>query len=117
MTEGVKTILYPVRDLAKGKAIFNVLLGAEPIADAPYYVGWKVAGQDIGLVPNGHDQGMTGPIPYWHVADIAASVAALVAAGATVGEEARNVGGGRLVGTVKDADGNAIGLIQDPTGA
>ena len=29
--------------------------------DQPYYVGYNVAGQDIGLDPNGHRQGMTGP--------------------------------------------------------
>ena len=113
MTEGVKTILYPVHDLASAKAIFGTLLG-EPAQDAPYYVGYQVAGQDIGLVPNGHAQGMTGPVPYWHVKDLATSLQALLGAGATIGEDTRDVGGGRLVAWVKDADGNPIGLIQDP---
>ena len=33
--------------------------------DEPYYVGYKVAGQDVGLDHNGHSQGMTGPLGYW----------------------------------------------------
>ncbi len=35
------------------------------------------------------------------------------AAGATVREPAHDVGGGRLVATVTDPDGNVLGLIQD----
>src|SRR4051812_31959293 len=101
MTSGVKTILYPVTDLAKAKTIFGALLGAEPIADAPYYVGYRVAGQDIGLVPNGDRQGLMGPTPYWTVDDIQASLQALVAAGAQTVQEPRDVGGGKLVALVQ----------------
>jgi predicted enzyme related to lactoylglutathione lyase len=31
-----------------------------------------------------------------------------------VKEPAQNVGGGRLVATVTDPDGNVLGLLQDP---
>jgi predicted enzyme related to lactoylglutathione lyase len=41
----------------------------------------------------------------------------VVAAGGEVVQEARDVGGGRLVGTVRDADGNVVGVLQDPAGA
>src|SRR5581483_9351018 len=54
MSEGVKTIIYPVGDLAAAKARFSELLGAEPTSDSPYYVGFSVGGQDIGLDPHGH---------------------------------------------------------------
>jgi predicted enzyme related to lactoylglutathione lyase len=50
---------------------------------------------------------------YWNVSDVQESVKKLVNAGAKVQQEANNVGGGRLVALVKDADGNTIGLIQD----
>jgi extradiol dioxygenase family protein len=30
MTEGVKTIIYPVKDLAKAKTLYSKLLGVEP---------------------------------------------------------------------------------------
>ena len=56
---------------------------------------------------------MTSPVAYWHVPDIDAKLAELTAAGATVQEPAHDVGGGRLVATATDPDGNVLGLIQD----
>ena len=109
-TLGVKTILHPVSDLATAKAMYTALLGAPPQTDGSYYVGFDVAGQHIGLVPGGS---MTGPVAYWHVPDIQAKLAEVTAAGATVKEPAHDVGGGRLVATVTDPDGNVLGLIQD----
>ena len=112
-TEGVKTLLHPVSDLAAAKAVYSALLGIEPQSDAPYYVGYEVAGQQIGLVPGGGPQGLTGPVAYWHVSDIEAKLAEVTAAGATIKDAARDVGGGRLVATFTDPDGNVLGLVQD----
>ena len=56
---------------------------------------------------------MTSPVAHWHVPDIEAKLAELTAAGATIKDPARDVGGGRLVATVTDPDGNVLGLIQD----
>src|SRR6516165_2014100 len=113
-TEGIKTVLHPVSDLAKAKPVYIALLGLPPQNDSAYYVGFEVAGQHIGLVPGGGPQGMTSPVAYWHVPDIEAKLADLTAAGATVKEPAHDVGGGRLVATVTDPDGNVLGLLQDP---
>ena len=113
-TEGVKILLHPVSDLARAKAVYTALLGSEPQADAPYYVGYDVAGQHIGLVPRGGPQAMAGPVAYWRVGDIEAKLAEVAAAGGTVHEPAREVGGGRLVATFEDPDGNVLGLVQDP---
>jgi predicted enzyme related to lactoylglutathione lyase len=113
VTEGVNTIIYPVKDLAKAKKVYSALLGAiPPNMDQPYYVGFNVGGQDIGLDPNGHAQGMSGPMAYFHVADIRKSLKALLDAGAEARQEVKDVGGGKLIASVTDADGNAIGLIQ-----
>ncbi len=112
-TEGIKTVLHPVSDLDAAKAVYAALLGVSPQADAPYYVGFDAAGQHIGLLPGGGPQGMTSPVAYWHVSDIEAKLAEVTAAGAKVKEAARDVGGGRLVATVTDPDGNVLGLIQD----
>ena len=112
-TEGVQIILHPVTDLAAAKAVYTALLGVEPAQDAPYYVGYEAAGQQIGLVPGGGPQGMTSPVAYWHVPDIEAKLAEVTAAGAAVNEPAHDVGGGRLVATVTDPDGNVLGLLQD----
>ena len=107
-------MLHPVSDLAKAKPVYAALLGIQPQADAPYYVGFDVAGQHIGLVPDGGQEGMTSPVAYWHVADIETKLAEVTAAGATVKDPPRDVGGGRLVATVTDPDGNVLGLLQDP---
>jgi predicted enzyme related to lactoylglutathione lyase len=115
-TLGIQTVLHPVSDLDRAKAVYTALLGGPPQADSPYYVGFDAAGQQIGLVPGGGPQGMTSPIAYWHVADIEAKLAEVTAAGATVKEPAHDVGGGRLVATVTDPDGNVLGLLQDPDG-
>lgn len=112
-TQGIKTVLHPVSDLAAAKAVYAALLGVEPQADAPYYVGSEAAYQHIGLVPGGGPQGMTSPVTYWHVPDIEAKLAEVTAAGATVKEAAHDVGGGRLVATFTDPDGNVLGLLQD----
>jgi predicted enzyme related to lactoylglutathione lyase len=114
MTQGVQTVIYPVRDLAKAKDLFNRLLGAEPIMDQPYYVGYRVAGQDIGLDPSGHGKGMTGPVTYWTVDDLDTILKQLLDAGAEQVLAPSDVGGGKLVASVKDPDGNPIGLIQEP---
>jgi predicted enzyme related to lactoylglutathione lyase len=117
MTSGAKTILFPVTDLTAAKAVYTALLGVEPAHDAAYYVGYEVAGQHIGLVPDGGRGGLTGPTVHWHVDDIAAALEGVLKAGATELSPAKDVGGGRLVATVKDADGNVVGLLQDWTGA
>jgi predicted enzyme related to lactoylglutathione lyase len=113
-TFGIKTVLHPVSDLAAAKAVYTALLGTPPQADSPYYVGFEAAGQQIGLVPGGGSQVMTSPVAYWHVSDIEAKLAEVTAAGATVQEPAHDVGGGRLVATVTDPDGNVLGLLQEP---
>jgi len=112
-TLGIQTVLHPVSDLTAAKETYTALLGVPPTTDSEYYVGYEAAGQQIGLVPNGGPQGMTSPVAHWHVADIEAKLAEVTAAGATVKDPAHDVGGGRLVATFTDPDGNVLGLIQD----
>ena len=85
-TQGIKTVLHPVSDVATAKAVYAALLGVEPQTDDSYYVGFEAAGQHIGLVPGGGPQAMTSPVAYWHVPDIEAKLAEVTAAGATVKE-------------------------------
>ena len=105
----LSTIVYPVRDLVAAKAVFTAFLGTPPTTDAPYYVGFTVDGQEIGLDPHGE---LVGPVAFREVPDVAKVVAGLVEAGATERQSPRDVGGGKLVATVTDPDGNVIGLIQ-----
>jgi predicted enzyme related to lactoylglutathione lyase len=110
MNKGIKTVLYPVKDMNQSKALFRKLLGVEPYADQPYYVGFKVADQDIGLVPNSPEGIMTA---FFHVDDIRDSLQILVDAGAQIIQDVKNVGGGRLIASARDKDNNIIGLIQN----
>ncbi|REK87391.1 glyoxalase [Streptomyces inhibens] len=114
MSEGLETITYPVKDLAAAKALFSKLLGVEPYMDEPYYVGFRAGGVDLGLDPNGHRKGLTGPVGYWRVEDIERSLKQLTDAGAETVQEVQDVGGGKRIASVKDADGNPIGLVQAP---
>jgi predicted enzyme related to lactoylglutathione lyase len=107
----IRTITIPVKDLAAATALYRTLLGTEPYVDQPYYVGFRPEGApEIGLDPHGDPA--TGPINYYEVPDIAAAVAGLTAVGATVHRDPRDVGGGSLIATVRDADGNVVGLYQ-----
>ncbi|MFU1856119.1 glyoxalase [Sphingobacterium sp. CZ-UAM] len=109
MNQGVKTVLYPVKDMAQSKALFTKLLAMEPYVDSPYYIGFKVDNQDIGLVPNNPEEGLTA---FFHVDNINSSLEVLVDAGAKIIRDIIDVGGGKLVASVKDSNNNIIGLIQ-----
>ena len=111
--QGIKTVLHPVSDVERAKAVYTALLGVAPQTDSPYYVGFDVGGQHIGLLPGGGPQGLTAPVAYWHVDDIEAKIADVTAAGGTLQTPANEVGGGRLVASIIDPDGNVLGLVQD----
>jgi predicted enzyme related to lactoylglutathione lyase len=112
MTSGLTTVIYPVKDVAQATALYRTLLGVDPYVEQPYYVGFRVGDQEIGLDPNGHQQGLTGPVGYLPVADIQQCLKELAAAGAQVQQPPRDVGGGKLIARVRDADGNVTGLMQ-----
>ncbi len=112
MNQGIKLLVYPVSDINQASTLFTKLLGVEPYASAPYYVGFKVGDMEIGLDPSGHSKGITGPVGYWEVEDINQSLQLLLEAGAQVQQQASDVGGGKLIAILKDADSNFIGLMQ-----
>ena len=112
MARQLCVIVYPVTDVAKAKAVFSELLGVQPYADSPYYVGFRPGDIEVGLVPNGREKGMTGPVAYWNADDIEANVQALLDAGARLGQPVTDVGGGLRTASVRDADENTLGLRQ-----
>lgn len=103
----ISLVLYPVTDIARAKAQFTVYLGVEPYVDSPYYVGFKVGDQEVGLAAGKE------VLAYLKVPDIKQRVAELVAAGATIEQEVKSVGPGRQIATVKDSEGNTLALMQD----
>lgn len=110
MSKGIKTILYPVKDMTQSKVMFTKLLSVEPYADSPQYIGFKVDDQDLGLVPDNPEGGVAA---FLYVDDIKNSLQILVDSGATIVRNISNVGGGRFVASAKDTSGNIIGLVQN----
>jgi len=47
-TQGVKTVLHPVSDLATAKAVYAALLGVPPLTDESYYVGFEAGASTSG---------------------------------------------------------------------
>ena len=109
----IRTITVPVKDLDAATTLYKTLLGADPYIEQPYYVGFRPEGSpEIGLDP--HGDVTAGPVTYYHVADIEASVAELTGLGASVERSPRDVGGGALTATLRDHDRNLFGLFQAP---
>jgi len=109
----IRTITVPVKDLAAATALYTALLDTDPYVEQPYYVGFRPDDSpEIGLDPHGDVP--AGPVTYYYVGDIEASIAGLTALGATTERSPRDVGGGALTATMRDADGNLIGLFQAP---
>lgn len=109
--ERLRTIVYPVTDLAEGKVWWSQLLARAPYFDEPYYVGFDVNGYEVGLVPSTGDD---GPTTYWRVPDADAAFTELLAAGAAAQEEPREVGGGIRSAAARDPSDNLVGVIHIP---
>ncbi len=108
MSQNIKLIVYPIKDIEKAKAFYGKFLDVEPYVASPYYVGYKVGNMEVGLDPNSN----VGPIAYTDVKDIKSSLQAMVEVGAVVVQDVREVGGGLLIAQIKDVDGNVVGLRQ-----
>ena len=113
MILGLRTAIYPVTDLAKGKAFYAAVAGAAPYFDEPFYVGFNVAGYELGLLPDG-DGGAGGTTFFWGVDEIETAVERLTNLGATPTQAPTDVGGGIRVATVTDPFGNVLGVIENP---
>ena len=113
MILGLRTVIYPVTDLANAKSWYVSVLGKEPYFDEPFYVGFEVGGFELGLDPNA-SPGADGAKAFWGVPDAAAEMDRLIGLGATMLEPVADVGGGIKVGAVKDPDGNRFGIIENP---
>ena len=117
LAKALMTAIYPVPDLDAAKRWYADAFGVEPYFDQPFYVGFSVAGYELGLVPQEaplHQPGNRGVLAYWGVANADAAWKRITAAGAKPVDAVKDVGDGIRVGVVADPDGNAIGLIENP---
>ena len=113
MIQGLRTVIYSVSDLAKGKEWYGKVLGIEPYFDEPFYVGYSVGGFELGLIPDGVP-GPQGALAYWGVPDVNAEITRLKEMKAQVHEPVKDVGGGIKVASVVDPFGNLFGIIENP---
>ncbi len=113
MFTGLKSVIYPSKDLEADKAFWEKVTGVKPYFDEPYYVGFNIEGAELGLDPNADKEGLTYPVSYWHVTDAKAAADKLIADGVVVHKELKDVGGGMMMGTFKDNNGNIFGVIDD----
>jgi predicted enzyme related to lactoylglutathione lyase len=113
--QGLRTVIYHVEDLARGKEWYARILGIAPYFDEPFYVGFNVGGYELGLDPD-----MTGVtkgsnvVVYWGVADARATHQRVQELGAANHADPQDVGGGIIVATVTDPFGNVFGIIENP---
>src|SRR5580704_17173511 len=109
---GLRTIIYPTTNLASTKAWWHDYVGFAPYFDEPFYVGFDVAGYELGLLPDADPD--DGALVYWGVHDVVAAVDAALEAGATVHVPASEVGDDIVTATVRSPGGEILGFIYNP---
>src|SRR6185503_14074809 len=94
--QGLGTVIYAAPDLERAKEWYAKAFQQEPYFDQPFYVGFNIAGYELGLDPNGSatGSGRGGSIAYWRVEDLQRVVDHFVATGATVVSPLNDVGDG-----------------------
>ena len=113
MFAGLRTVIYPAPDLAEAKAFFTEVLGVPPYFDQPFYVGFNVAGYELGLDPNADVA--RGPVTYWGVDEADAALARLIKSGAEPDGEVNDVGEGIRVASVRlPGSRSLLGIIENP---
>jgi len=113
---GLRTAKYTATDLARAKAWYAEVLGVAPYFDEPFYVGFNVAGFELGIVPDsGAGQGRAeAGVAYWGVSSADEAWARLISLGAAPHEGVQDVGEGIRIGSVHDPFGNILGIIENP---
>ena len=100
---GLRTAIYHAPDLTQAKLWYSKVLGIEPYFDQPFYVGFNVAGYELGLDPDASSAaGSGGVVVYWGVRDVNEALKRLLALGAKERTNVQDVGEGIRVATVLD---------------
>jgi predicted enzyme related to lactoylglutathione lyase len=123
MLRGLSTVNFFADDLGAAVSWYTELLGIEPyfvreIQGTPAYVEFRIGDHqhELGFIARrfapGSVPGQTGgPVTYWHVDDVHATLERLVALGATVHEPVVERGPGFVTASVIDPFGNLLGVM------
>lgn len=108
---GLRTHAITGEDITAIRDWYAELLGVNAYFDEPFYVGFDVAGYELGMTPT--DPNVPSATTYWATDDVRAWVARAVERGARVVEEPKDVGADIVVGAVEDPFGNVFGFIEN----
>ena len=113
---GLRTTINSVPDITAATEWYAKSFAIEPYFNEPFYVGFNIAGYELGLIPDGDNtQNKTAnTVTYWGVKDVETTYQAFIKHGATPHEAPHNVGGEIVVAAVLDPWGNTIGFIYNP---
>ncbi|MDB5224157.1 MAG: bleomycin resistance protein [Chitinophagaceae bacterium] len=112
---GLRTAIYKVPDIEKAKQWYTEAFHTVPYFDMPFYVGFNIAGYELGLQPGESNEIKSENVEmYWGVNNVEDSYNRLLSLGATAHHPPQNVGEDIIVATVKDSWNNIIGIIYNP---
>jgi predicted enzyme related to lactoylglutathione lyase len=122
MLRGLSTVTFYAADVAAARDWYQRALGAE--AYFAREIGGSLAYAEFRLGDHQHELGIidsrfaphpvgtpAGAVVYWHVDEVAATVARLVGLGATVHDEITERGPGFVTASVTDPFGNVLGVM------
>lgn len=112
--KGIRTVIYAVDDIERGKEWYANAFGVAPYFDEPFYVGFNIGGYELGLDPNAGPGGAGGSTGYWGVDNADDAFAHMIASGATEESPVTETGDGIKVAVVLDPFGNRVGIIENP---
>lgn len=126
MLRGLSTISFWADDLAAAKQWYSELLGSEPyfqrpLTGTPAYIEFRLGDyqHELGIIdrryaPPDAATGPAGAVVYWHVDDVPATVARLLAMGAKAHEPPTDRGEGFMTASVVDPFGNILAIMYNP---
>jgi predicted enzyme related to lactoylglutathione lyase len=109
---GLRTVIFPTHDLQASKDWWATALGQSPYFDEEFYVGFNVAGYELGLLPDANQD--DGAQVYWGADDVPSALQSALAQGAQVIGPVTDVGEGIVTASVRLPDGSVVGFIYNP---
>lgn len=121
MLRGLTTTSFWAADLMAAKEWYTKLLGIAPYFERPGYIEFRLGDyqHELGIIdskyaPPGAAEAPAGAIIYWHVDDLPAAYAQLLAMGAQEYQPIIERGHGFVTASVVDPFGNILGVMVNP---
>lgn len=119
MLRGMTTVSYYAADHEAATAWYAEFLGMEPYFRRPGYAEFRIGDyqHELGLIDRKYapaaQDGPGGAVLFWHVDDLEATVARLLALGAVEYEPITERGPGFVTASVVDPFGNVLGVMTN----